>query len=71
MKLVAQKRAAVRARVTRGGRLYATGTARLRRGATKLRLEGRRRLKRGRYTVVLTVSTKSGPVVVTRPFTVR
>jgi hypothetical protein len=71
VKVVPVKSGSARVRLSRSGRTYAAGSARLRKGAASLRLTPSRTVKRGRYTLALTVSTTTRPLTVLRTFTVR
>ncbi|MEO8688467.1 MAG: FG-GAP-like repeat-containing protein, partial [Solirubrobacteraceae bacterium] len=59
--------ARVRARITRGHRVYASGARAVRRGARgRVSLRGHRRLSRGRYTLLLTFADRRGHETVIR-----
>jgi Collagen triple helix repeat (20 copies)/Divergent InlB B-repeat domain len=62
---------AARATLSRHGRVYAAGTARLARGRMSLRLLPARRLRPGKYTLTLTTGTGRHKRTTREPFTLR
>jgi hypothetical protein len=71
VKLASGKTATVSVRLTKGSKLVATGSGKLRKGRGSLSLASTRTVKAARYTLWLSLGTSGTPVVLTQPFVVR